>query len=184
MANFDFKQLDIKCTSAKEWLSKEYRGFRTGRAAPAILDGVVVSAYGSMMPLKQVANVGVEDARTLRVTAFDAGLLKDVERAISAANLGVGTSSDGSNVRVTFPDLTSERREQIVKLAKGKLEEARATVRVARDESWKKIQEEEREGVLTEDDKFTLKEDLQKRIDAINEELQKTFDRKEEELTA
>ena len=162
MANFDFKEFDTKCAGAKEWLSKEYRGLRTGRAAPAILDGVSVSAYGSMMPLKQVANVGVEDARTLRVTAFDAGLLKDVERAISAANLGVGTSSDGSNVRVTFPELTSERREQLVKLAKAKLEDARATIRVARDESWKEIQEKEREGTLTEDDKFSLKEELQK----------------------
>ncbi len=184
MANFDFKQFEEKCAGAKEWLSREYRGLRTGRAAPAILDGVSVSAYGSMMPLKQVANVGVEDARTLRVTAFDAGLIKDVERAISAANLGVGTSSDGANVRVTFPELTSERREQMVKLAKGKLEEARATVRVARDESWKEIQEKEREGTLTEDDKFVLKEDLQKKVDAVNGELESAFERKEEEMGA
>src|SRR3989338_5973866 len=125
--NYDFKIFDGKAAGAREWLAKEYRGLRTGRAAPAILDGISVSAYGSMTPLKQVGNVGVEDARTLRVSAYDAGLIKDIERAISAANLGVGTSSDGASVRVTFPELTAERREQMVKLAKQKLEEARTT---------------------------------------------------------
>ena len=105
--NYDFKAFDGQVAAAREWLGKEYRGLRTGRAAPALLDGISVSAYGSMMPLKQVANVGVEDARTLRVQPFDAALLKDVERAISAANLGVGTSSDGAIARVSFPELSA-----------------------------------------------------------------------------
>ncbi len=184
MIDFDFKPLDAKLADAREWLAKEYRGLRTGRAAPAILDGVQVSAYGSMMPIKQVGSIGVEDARTLRVTAFDAGIIKDIERSISAANLGVGTTSDGNSVRVSFPELTSERREQLVKLAKQKLEEARTTVRLARDDAWKEIQEREREGTLTEDDKFSLKEELQKRIDAANDELANAFDAKESEMSA
>ena len=175
MANYDFKTFDTKITAAREWLGREYGGLRTGRAAPAILDGVMVSAYGSMTPLKQIGNVGVEDARTLRVSAYDAGLIKDIEKAISSANLGLGTSSDGANVRVTFPELTSERREQLVKLAKGKLEEARTTVRIARDEAWKEIQTREKEGTLTEDDKFALKEELQKKVDKANEDLEKAF---------
>lgn len=182
--NYDFKTVDQKILGAKEWLSREYRGLRTGRATPAILDNVTVSAYGSMMPLKQVGNISVEDARTLRVVPWDAALSKDIERAITAANLGVGTAADSSGVRVTFPELTAERRQEFVKLAKGKLEEARATLRVARDESWKDIQEKEREGLLTEDDKFRLKEDLQKRIDTGNDELEKAFDKKEEEMTS
>ena len=182
--NYDFKQFDAKIAAAKEWLAKEYRGLRTGRAAPAILDGVSVSAYGSMMPLKQVANVGVEDARTLRVQPFDAALLKDIERAISGANLGVGTSSDGATVRVSFPELSTERREQLVKVAKSKLEEARTTVRIARDEAWKDIQEKVRTSALTEDDKFSLKEELQKRVDKANEELQKSFESKEKEMSS
>lgn len=181
---YDFEQFDTKAAAAREWLQKEYRGLRTGRAAPAILDGISVSAYGSMMPLKQVANVGVEDARTLRVQPYDAGLLKDIERAISAADLGVGTTSDGAVVRVSFPELTADRREQLVKLAKQKLEEARTTVRIARDEAWKDIQEKEREGEVTEDDKFSLKEDMQKRVDAANKELQKAFEKKEQEMSA
>ena len=184
MANYDFKTFDTKVAAAIEWLAREYRGVRTGRAAPAILDGVVVSAYGSVTPLKQVANIGVEDARTLRVSSYDPSLIKDIERAIAAANLGVGTSSDGANVRVTFPELTSERREQLVKLAKGKLEEARAAVRVARDEAWKDIQTREKEGTLTEDDKFKLKEELQKKVDKANEDLGRSFDNKEKEMSS
>lgn len=184
MPDYDFKPLDAKLAASKEWLSKEYRGLRTGRATPAILDGIMVSAYGSQMPLKQVGNVSVEDARTLRVSAFDASILKDIERSITAANLGVGTTSDGSSVRVAFPELTSERREQLVKFAKQKLEEARTSVRQARDESWKEIQEREREGTLTEDDKFTLKDELQKRIDKINDDLEQSFKAKEGELSA
>jgi ribosome recycling factor len=184
MMDYDFKPLDTKLKEAREWLSREYSGLRTGRAAPAILDNVQVSAYGSLMPLKQVGSISVEDARTLRVNAFDAGILKDIERAITAANLGVGTSSDGASVRVSFPELTSERREQLVKFAKQKLEEARTSVRLARDESWKEIQEREREGTLTEDDKFVLKDDLQKRIDTINEELEKAFESKGAEMSS
>ena len=183
MANYDFKQLEGKVSAAKEWLAKEYRGLRTGRAAPAILDGVAVPAYGSMVPLKQVANVGVEDARTLRVQPFDAALLKDIERAISAANLGVGTSSDGATVRVSFPELSGERREQLIKLAKGKLEEARTTVRLARDETKKDIETKERNGELTKDDKFRLGEELQKCVDKANDDLQGAFEAKEKEMS-
>ncbi|MEK7601306.1 MAG: ribosome recycling factor [Patescibacteria group bacterium] len=184
MADYDFKVFDGKAAASKEWLAKEYRGLRTGRAAPAILDSVQVSAYGSVVPLKQVGNVSTEDARTLRVTAFDPSILKDIERGITAAEIGVGTSSDGTSVRVTFPELTSERREQLVKLAKGKLEEARTAVRIARDEAWKEIQTREKDGTLTEDDKFSLKEELQKKVDAGNDELEKAFDRKEEEMSS
>jgi len=180
--NYDFKVFDGKITGAREWLAKEYGGLRTGRATPAILDGVMVSAYGSMTPLRQVANIGIEDARTLRVSAWDASIVKDIERAITAANLGVGTTADSSGLRVTFPELTAERREQLVKIAKHKLEEARTAVRVARDETWKEIQAKEHEGTLTEDDKFSLKEELQKKIDSANGELEKAFAKKEAEM--
>jgi len=184
MADYDFASLTKKLDDAREWLSREYGGLRTGRATPAILDGVQVSAYGSMTPLKQVGSVSIEDARTLRVAAYDAGIVKDIERAISEAELGVGTASDGGTIRVTFPELTSERRTQIVRIAKQKLEEARAAVRVARDEHWKDIQSREKEGTLTEDDKFMLKDELQKKIDAVNDELLKAFERKEAEMSA
>jgi ribosome recycling factor len=182
--NFDFKAFETKLAATKEWLQKEYSTLRSGRAAPAILDGVQVSAYGSLMPLKQVGSVSIEDARTLRVTAYDAGLLKDIERSIADADLGVGTSSDGVMVRISFPELTTERREQLVKLAKGKLEEARTSVRLARDETWKEIQEKERASELTEDDKFVLKDQMQEKVDKLNEQLEEMFEGKEKEMSA
>lgn len=182
--SYDFKSLETKLAGAKEWLSREYQGLRTGRAAPAILDGISVQAYGSMMPLKQVATIGIEDARSLRIQAFDPGIIKDIERALSQADLGLGIGSDAAGVRVTFPELTGERREQLIKLAKAKLEDARTTVRLGRDETWKDIQDQEKEGTVTEDDKFRLKEEMQKKVDDANAELEKLFDKKETEMTS
>lgn len=179
---YDFKPLDTKLAGAKEWLTREYQGLRTGRATPAILDSVKISAYGSLMPLNQVATVRVEGARSLVVQPFDTSLAKDIERGIADADLGVGVSSDSSGIRVSFPELTGERREQMIKLAKGKLEEARTTVRGGRDECWKDIQEQEKESMITEDDKFRLKDEMQKKVDAMNEELEKIFEKKEEEM--
>jgi ribosome recycling factor len=182
MANYDFKKFEAKAAAAKDWLGKEYRGLRTGRATPAILDGVQVDAYGSLMPLKQLAQIGVEDARTLRLSPYDASTIKDIERAVVAANLGVGTATDSSGIRVTFPELTGERRQEFVKLAKGKLEEARVTVRGARDETKKDVEAKERDGLLTKDDKFQLTEELQKLVDKTNKELEDMFKKKEEEM--
>lgn len=179
---YDFKPLDTKLAGAKEWLTREFQGLRTGRATPAILDSVIVQAYGGVVPLKQVATIGIEDARSLRVQAFDPSIIKDIEKAVTAADLGVGVGSDAAGVRVSFPELTSERREQLIKLAKGKLEEARTTVRGGRDDCWKDIQEQEKAGTITEDDKFRLKDEMQKKVDAMNEELQKLFEKKEMEM--
>ncbi|MBI2048307.1 MAG: ribosome recycling factor [Parcubacteria group bacterium] len=180
---YDFSLLDAKLTEAKEWLTREYQSLRTGRAAPALLDSVQVEAYGSRVPLKQAANIGIEGARSLLVSPFDPSLLKDVERGIVSANLGVGTSVSGSTVRITFPELTTERRQELVKAAKAKLEEARVAVRAARDESWSEIQEQERDAVIREDEKFRLKDELQKKIDATNEGLEALFEKKEKEVT-
>lgn len=180
---YDFSSLDGKLVEAKEWLSREYQSLRTGRAAPALLDVVQVDAYGSRMPLKQVANIGIEGARSLVVAPFDGSLTKEIERGITAANLGVATSVSGSAIRVSFPELTTERRSELVKVAKAKLEEARVAVRSARDESWSDIQEKEREAVIREDEKFRLKDELQKRVDEANKALEAHFEKKEKEVT-
>jgi ribosome recycling factor len=182
--SYDFSAVEKKFADTAEWLAREYRGLRTGRATPAILDSIMVTAYGSQSPLKQVANIATEDPRTLRVSAWDSSLVKEVERAITNANLGVGIIADSQGVRVSFPELTGERRKELIKVAKAKLEEARAGVRVARDEVWKDIQEQERAGAITEDDKYRLKDELQKKVDAANEKLEQVFKHKEQEMTA
>ena len=181
---YDFTELEKGLLAAHDWMIRECAGVRTGRANPSILDSIAVSAYGSMMPIKQVANVSVEDARTLRVVPWDMSVAKDIERAISAANLGVGTNADSTGLRVMFPDLTGERRLELIKIAKQKLEEARTAVRVARDECWKKIQEIERAGDMSEDEKFTAKDAMQKKVDNENAALEKLFNSKELEMSA
>lgn len=174
--------LKVEVTNVTKWLSDELAGVRTGRATPNLLDSVKVDAYGSKMPLSQVANIGTEDPRTLRVVPFDVGLAKDVEKAITAANLGVGTASDGKTIRVTFPMLTAERREQLVRLAKQKLEEARVSLRGHRDEVWSTLQSQEKEGLISEDVKFKGKDDMQKIIDDGNKALEDVFKKKEDEI--
>jgi len=176
----DFKTFDSRSDEIVDWLSKEFSGIRTGSASPAILDSVQVESYGAKVPLNQVGTVGVEDPRTLRVSVWDAGNLAEVEKSIRDADLGVNISSDGTGVRVSFPELTSDRRDQLMKLAKGKLEEARVSLRGARDEAVKGVDASEE---MSEDAKFNAREDLKEKMDTKNAELNQMFELKEKEVT-
>jgi ribosome recycling factor len=166
----------------QEWLTREYAGIRTGRAAPAILDSISVESYGTTMSLREVGSIGVEDARTLRVSPWDASQVKAIEKAITAANLGLSVVTDDRGVRVVFPELTVERRDQLTKLAKAKLEDARVAVRKARDEANKDIDTKEKAGDMGEDDKFRAKQELQKKVDETNAALEALYEKKEAEL--
>lgn len=179
---YDFKPLEKKIKEIEERLAKELAGVRTGRATPAILDGVLVESYGTRMPITQLATVSVEDARTLRITPWDKGNAKEIEKAITAGNLGLSVGADERGVRVFFPELTSERRAALLKLAKEKVEESRASLRVARDDVWSDIQRKEREKTMSEDDKFRAKDEMQKRVDAGNKAFDEALARKEKEI--
>lgn len=181
---FDFKSLERGIAAAAEHYKTELSGIRTGRAAPALLDAIRVEAYGTPMPLNQVGSVTIEDARTLRVSAWDHSLVKAVEKAITEANLGVSVSADEKGVRVTFPELTSERREQLMKLTRTKLEEARVSVRRARDECWQDIQKQEKDKLMSEDDKFRTKEKMEDIVKRANQSLEELAEKKEAELNA
>lgn len=165
-----------------QWLEGEYSGIRTGQATPALLDGVRVESYGSFMGVNQVASIGAEDARTLRVSPWDSSIVKSLENAIRDADLGVSVVADSSGVRVIFPELTGERRVQLLKLAKSKLEDARVSVRSARDEVMKELEKQQKENEISEDEKFAKKEDTQKKVDAINRTLDGLFEKKELEI--
>jgi ribosome recycling factor len=180
---YDFKPLEKKITDSTERLVRELSGIRTGRAAPMILDGIVVESYGTRVPLNQVANISVEDVRVLRITPWDASQAKEIEKAITQANLCISVGADEKGVRVFFPELTSERRVQLLKLAKERVEEARTSVRAARDDVWSDIQKKERDGEIPEDDKFRFKDDMQKRVDAASEMFEQALERKEKEIT-
>lgn len=171
-----------KLQEATEWLQKEYSGIRTGQASPSLLDAIKVDNYGSMTPLNQVGNVGIEDARTLKISPWDVSSVSTIEQAIRDAELGVSVVSDSSGLRVIFPELTSERREQLLKLAKSKLEDARISVRSVRDEYMKMIEKSEKDGDISEDEKFGKKESVQTSVDSTNNELDSLLMKKEQEL--
>lgn len=178
MFDFDARSKDIA-----EWLITEFTGIRTGQAAPALLDSVKVDSYGSKMPINQLGTVSVEDARTLRISIWDAGQVKAVEAAVRDADLGVSLSVDSSGMRVSFPELTSDRRVQLLKLAKQKHEDARVSVRAARDEAMKEIDRMEKDGELSEDEKFTHKEKIQEKVETINRKLDGLLQAKETEIS-
>lgn len=172
-----------KVQEATKWLENEFSGIRTGQASPALLDGVKVESYGAFMPIPQVGSVGIEDARTLRISAWDSSIIPAIEKAIRDADLGVSLATDSNGVRVIFPELTGERRTQLVKLAKAKLEDARVTVRGIRDEVMKQIESAQKSGEISEDDKYALKESIQKEIDNTNQTLETMFAKKEAEIS-
>lgn len=178
--NFTKLKSDIAATEA--WLQKELANVRTNRANPAILDGVHVEAYGSDMLINQVASVTNEDPRTIRITPWDQALVKAIEKSISTANLGVSVSVDDKGVRVSFPELTGERRVEIVKLAKEKMEQARIQIRKHRDEVITDIDKKEKEGGMGEDEKFAFKKEVQKMIDEANKKAGDLLDKKEKEI--
>ncbi|MFZ2522613.1 MAG: ribosome recycling factor [Minisyncoccia bacterium] len=166
----------------EEWLRKELSGIRTGRASPAILDGIKVEAYGSEMPINQVANISVEDARMLRISPWDSSVTKSIEKAIQVSQLGLSVTVDDKGLRIVFPDLTSERRLTLIKIAKQKLEEAKVAFRGEREKSIKEIDRQEKEKEISEDEKFKLKTDLQKTLDDANKVLEEIFEKKEKEI--
>lgn len=175
----DIKQ---KLQENKDWLQKEYVAIRTGQATPALLDSIRVESYGSLMSINQVCSIGIEDARTLRLAPWDNSQVTALEKAVRDADLGVSVVTDSAGLRIIFPELTVERRAQLLKLAKSKLEDARVSVRSIRDEEMKMIDKMQKEGDLSEDEKFAKKEMVQKEVDLINKELEVLFDKKEEEL--
>lgn len=179
---YDFKSFDERSQEITEWLMKEFTGIRTGRATPALLDLVQVDVYGSRAPLNTVGSVMVEDPKTLRVSVWDQSSIKSVEKAIQDADLGVSIVTDSSGLRVIFPALTSERRTQLLKIAKAKLEESRVSLRGARDEVMKDMDAKVKANDMSDDDRFKAKAELQKRIDAGNEALERAYQGKEREI--
>jgi ribosome recycling factor len=181
---YDFKPLEKRIKELEEKLGRELGGIRTGRANPAVLDGVSIESYGTRMPLNQVANIGVEDPRTLRIAPYDQNNAKEIEKAVTQANLGLSVGADERGVRVSFPELTGERRAELVKLAKEKMEELRAQLRVARDEVWSDIQKQEKEKKMSEDDKFRAKDEMEKKVKAANQKFDEALSRKEKEISS
>jgi len=181
---YNFQPFKTRTLEIEEWLKKELSLLRTGRATSAILDSIHVESYGSMSPIAHVATISMEDARSLRIAPWDKSQTKAIEAAIQKANIGLSVTSDDQGLRLIFPELTGERRGQIVKLLKDRFEDARITLRKEREELLNNFKKEEKEGEMSEDEHFKAKEELQKLVDEANRKFEELTAKKEKEINS
>jgi ribosome recycling factor len=176
------KEAEEKMKKSLVALQREYQSLRAGKANPSFLDKVAVNYYDSLMPLNQVATIASPEARLLTVAPWDASLLKDIEKAILKANLGVTPQSDGRVIRVAFPPLTEERRRELVKLAKKYAEEFRVELRNHRRLANEEIKELKEKGKTTEDERDRALERVQKLLEKYTTQIDETLSKKEQQI--
>ena len=172
---------NIKTELAKseEHLRNEFAKLQVGRANPAIVEGVMVSSYGSLQPLRNVASVSVMDAQTLSIQPWDRSLIKDIDRAITEANLGLNPQNNGESIMIKIPVLTEERRRDLVKIAKKLAEDGKIAVRNIRADVLKKIKADKD---TPEDMVIQQEKELQKQIDASIKSIEMFLEKKEEDI--
>ena len=178
----DFQKLEQKFKDAVSRFEESLKSIRTGRAHASMLDAVFVESYGSKVPLSHVATISTPDARTLIVKPWDKSVIPAIEQGIARSNLGVQPVADKDQVRISIPSLTEERRVEMTKMVGKKMEEARIAVRQARDEFWKEIQEAERAKEISENEKFSDKEKMERIVEDTNKKIAALAEKKEKEL--
>ncbi|MEN9649466.1 MAG: hypothetical protein RL094_433 [Candidatus Parcubacteria bacterium] len=179
---YNFSKFQQKIKETQDWLTREMSAIRTGRASTAFLDSVRVDSYGSEMPLSGVGSLSTEDARTIRITPWDHSQTQAVEKAIVASNLGVSVVVDDKGLRVIFPELTGERREQLIKVAKQKLEDGKVAIRQERNEVSNDLNDKKKEGTMGEDDVARAKAEMEKITQEGSKKLEEMFNKKEQEI--
>ncbi len=178
----DIKTIESKLRETVLKFEEELKNIRTGRAHTGMVENLTIEVYGAHMPLSHIAALSTPDAKSIIIKPWDKTNLPAIEQAIQKSNLGLQPISDKDQIRLSIPLLTEERRKEMVKIVGKKMEEARIAVRVLRDEVWKKIQEDEHEGIISENEKFSDKEKMEKIVAEINKKIAKTADKKEKEL--
>ena len=162
-------------------LSTELGTIRAGRANPHVLDKITVDYYGTQSPIQQVANITVPEARVLQIQPWEASLIKDICKAIQASDVGINPSTDGKTIRLVFPELTEERRKELVKDVKKKGEEAKVAIRNIRRDGNDKFKKLEKEDV-SEDVIKDLQDELQKQVDKFSKDIDKVIEDKSKEI--
>jgi ribosome recycling factor len=181
-APFNPADLKRRMTGATESLKHDFGGLRTGRAAASLLDPVLVDAYGAMMPLNQVASVTVPEARMLQINVWDRGLVISVEKAIHASNLGLNPQTEGQVIRLRMPDLTQDRRKELVKVAHQYAEKARIAVRNVRRDGMDQLKALEKDHLISEDEHKKKSDETQKMTDDTIREIDAALKHKEAEI--
>jgi ribosome recycling factor len=168
--------------SAMEHLKRELSGLRTGRASTALLDNIKVDYYGNLTPLKQVANVAVPESRLITVQPWEPQLIKEIEKAITAAGLGLNPANDGKIIRIPVPPLSEERRKDLTKLCKKHGEDTKISLRTIRRETNDELKRLQKESKLTEDDLRKHETEIQKLTDQYVQKVDQILKKKEEEI--
>ena len=177
-----FEDMNEKIDKTMQNYISELRSIRAGRANPHILDKVVADYYGTPTPINNMANISVPEARLLVIAPWDKSQLKNIEKAILAANIGINPNNDGQVIRLVFPELTEERRRSTVKEAKNLVEEAKIVMRNARREAIDELKKIQKASTITEDDLRNFTEDIDKNLAKKTEEVDKLFKEKEQEI--
>lgn len=179
---FDIKELERRMRGSIDTFKKELTGLRTGRASAHLLDAVVVTVYGSRMPINQVATVSTPDARTISVQVWDRGQVTAVEKAIREANLGLNPVTDGSLIRLPIPSLNAERRQELVKIAHKYAETAKVAVRNVRRDGMELLKKLEKDGHIGEDDQRKDSAKVQELTDKNIKDVDQVLAAKESEI--
>ena len=178
----DYKFIEEKMEKTISVFAENLAAVRAGRANPAILNKVKVDYYGVETPINQVAGISVPEARLIVIQPWDMGILKEIERAILASDIGINPNNDGKVIRLAFPELNEERRKELVKDIKKMAEEAKVAIRVVRRDGIDEFKKQQKDSVITEDDLRTAEEDIQKITDKKIAEIDSITDNKEKEI--
>jgi ribosome recycling factor len=171
-----------KMRKAVTHLQSEFSAVRTGRASSALVEKLRIDAYGSDVPLQQIAGFGVPEPRVLTISPYDKGTIKAIEKAIQQSDLGVNPSNDGQIIRLTFPELTEDRRKEFVKVVRNRAEEGRVAVRNARRHARHELESLEKDGEISKDDLDRAEKDLEKHTHEVVAEIDDLLKHKETEL--
>ncbi|MBP3209930.1 MAG: ribosome recycling factor [Oscillospiraceae bacterium] len=178
----EYQEFEKKMKKTCEALESQFATIRAGRANAAVLDQITVDYYGSPTPINQVASIATPDARSLLIQPWDASILKGIEKAILTSDLGIHPQNDGRMIRLVFPPLTEERRNELVKQTKKYGEEAKVAVRNIRRDAIEKFKKQQKASEITEDDYKNVEKDIQKLTDDFTKEIEKIMAAKEKEL--
>ena len=178
----EIKQFEEKMGKSLENLKAEYMTIRAGRANPHILDKIVVDYYGVPTPLKQIGNIQTPEARVLMITVWDTSILKEVEKAIIAANTGITPNNDGKVIRMIFPELTQERRKELCKSLKALSENTKVALRNARRDINDAIKKMKKDSLISEDDATLYEKDVDKKLASQIDVVDKMTKEKEQEI--
>ena len=182
MPNNDMEAFQDRMEKTIQNLEEEFNTIRVGRANPHILDKITVDYYGTPTPLQQVGNISVPEARMLLIQPWDSSLIKEIEKAIQASDVGINPSNDGKVIRLVFPELTEEKRKEESKEVKKKGEQAKVAIRNIRRDAMDLFKKQRKDNAITEDDQKDLEESLQKMTDEYIKKVDKRIDAKIKEV--